>query len=233
MPRRKPHVIVNSIIFRVVRIIRAMGFQRAVLRVLLQMSWVFWRLAYEISSTIFGAAFETATRGITADLLQSTIPPGGTVLDLGCGAGRLSRMAAPFSATVVGVDMSADNIQRAHTQGVPPNVEYRCADGREVLANHHYDVVMMVHVLEHIDEPDALLRMMREHTAAIIVEVPNFESDALNSMRLTLGLPYYSDADHVREYTPAILQSQLERSGFKIVEQQVRGASIVAVATAA
>ncbi|HEX8173186.1 MAG TPA: methyltransferase domain-containing protein [Thermoanaerobaculia bacterium] len=229
MPRRKPRSIASSLVFRGVNALRAIGFEPLLLRVLLKGAWLFWRLAYEISSVRFGDAFETATRGVTADLLRRTIPPGATVLDLGCGNGRLSRMAAPLSARVIGVDMSPSNIARAHALGVPANVEYVAGNGFELAAQRHYDVVLLVHVLEHLDRPDEVLSLLRDHSSALVVEVPNFEADPLNSVRATVGSPFYADADHVREYTPRVLREQLERNGFRVVEEEIRGASIIAV----
>ena len=139
-------------------------------------------------------------------------------------------MAAPFSAHVYGVDRSAANIEAAKRAGVPANVEYILGDGGDVLAARDYDVVLLVHVLEHIDDGDALLRTMRDRAARIVVEVPNFEADPLNAVRFAARLPFYCDADHVREYTPAILRAQLERNGLRIVEEEIRGASIVIAA---
>ncbi len=232
MPRRKPRSLSSSVVFRAAAIVRKTGLEPLLLRCMLKMAWLGWRIAYEISSIRLGAEFETATRGITDDLLRRTVPPNGTVLDLGCGAGRLSRMAAPYSGTVYGVDTLASNIERARSLGVPPNVQYVCADGREVLAQRVYDVVLLVHVLEHIDAPDELLRSLRERAKILIVEVPNFEADPLNSVRVALGSPFFADADHVREYTPQILRAQLERNGLRVTELFVTGASIVAVAAA-
>jgi SAM-dependent methyltransferase len=230
MPRRKPRSAVSSIVFRTTRLTRAVGLELRALRFLLKASWLFSRLAYEICSSRIGPEFETTTRGVTAELLERHIPAGATVLDLGCGGGRLTRMAAPFSGRVTGVDLSAANIARAVRDEVPSNVEYQRGDAIAFAAGRHHDVVLLVHVLEHIDDADALLRTLSEQASLIIVEVPNFEADALNSVRLSVGLPFFSDADHVREYTAPILRDQLERNGLTVVEEQIRGASIIAVA---
>src|SRR3954453_8029695 len=204
MPRRKRRSVAISLLYRLTRLARAIGLEAAAHRFFLFGAWVFWRLAYEFSAARIGPDFENAARGITAEFLRRHVPPGGVVLDFGCGGGRLSRLAASFSAHVYGVDQSAANIEAAKRAGVPANVEYTLGDGRDVLAARHYDVVLLVHVLEHIDDGDALLRTMRDRAARIVVEVPNFEADPLNAVRFAARLPFYCDADHVREYTPAI-----------------------------
>jgi trans-aconitate methyltransferase len=131
---------------------------------------------------------------------------------------------------VTGIDMYPRLIAEAKEHGVPANAEYRCGDAIAYAAERHHDVVLLVHVLEHVDDPDALLRMLREHATLVIVEVPNFESDPLNSVRLSLGSPYFADADHVREYTAPVLREQLLRNGLHVVEEAVRGASLIVVA---
>jgi SAM-dependent methyltransferase len=229
MPRRKPRSIAVSLSYRLTRLARAIGLETAALRFLLFGSWIFWRLAYEISASRIGPEFENATRGVSVELLRRHIPPGALVLDFGCGAGRLTRMAAPLSGRVYGADRSEANVEAARRAGVPENVEYVCADAREVLAVREYDVVLAVHVIEHIDDVDALLQTMARQAKQIIIEVPNFEAEPLSSVRLALGTPFYFDADHVREYTPAILREQLARNGLRVVELEVRGATIVAV----
>ena len=231
MPRRKPRSAAISLAFRLTRLLRAIGLERFALRVLLKASWVCTRLAYEISSERIGPVFETSTRGVTEELLARTIAPGSVVLDLGCGGGRLTRMAARLGGEIVAVDLSPANIERARAYGIPPNVEYICGDARDVLLRRHFDVVLLVHVLEHIENADAFLQLLRTQASKTIIEVPNFEADALNSVRVAMGAPFYTDADHMREYTPAILRGQLERNGWRVVEQEIRGASIVAVAS--
>ena len=215
---------------RLARLARLVGLELPALRFFLRGSWLFWRLAYEISSERIGPVFETSTRGIDEELLRRHVPPGGTILDFGCGGGRLTRMAASVAGRVVGVDQSAENIARAKSYGVPPNVEYHCGDAGALLKQQRYDAVLLVHVLEHIGDPDALLSALRDQAAVIVVEVPNFEADALNSVRLALGSPYYSDADHVREFTSKTLREQLERNGLRVLTQETRGASLIAVA---
>jgi SAM-dependent methyltransferase len=233
MPRRKRRSIAVSLLYRLTRAARAAGFEAPALRFFLFGSWIFWRLAYEISSARFGPAFENGARGISAELLRRHVPPGGVVLDFGCGGGRLVRLVAPFSARVYGVDRSEANIEAARRAGVPANAEYVCGDGLNVLAAREYDAVLLVHVLEHIDGSDALLGVLRGRARRVIIEVPNFAADPLNVVRIAAGAPFYSDADHVREYTPEILRTQLERNGLSIVAEEVRGASIIVVAARA
>lgn len=115
------------------------------------------------------------------------------------------------------------------------NVTYILGDARHnlplVLGDRTFDVALLVHVLEHIDDPDLLLKRIREVASTLIVEVPDFEADALNLVRYELGLPCYTDADHVREYSPDILRYQMERSGWVPTLQQRKKESVIMVAS--
>jgi hypothetical protein len=100
----------------------------------------------------------------------------------------------------------------------------------EQLPGLRFDLVLLFHVLEHIDDVDALLRDLTLVAARVLVEVPDFDSDPLNYARLRLGRSFYSDSDHVREYTAPLLERQLSRAGWKVTRLEVRRGSIVAAA---
>jgi SAM-dependent methyltransferase len=53
----------------------------------------------------------------------------GRVIDIGCGAGRLTKYMAADFATVVGVDVSDDMLEVARSHIPEPNVELRMGDG--------------------------------------------------------------------------------------------------------
>jgi hypothetical protein len=91
-------------------------------------------------------------------------------------------------------------------------------------------VALLSNVLEHVDDPDLLLRQVRRLAHTVIVQVPDFEADMVNRLRLKLGRPFYSDGDHVREYTVTMLRAHLERNGWTPRRIQQRGASIAAAA---
>jgi SAM-dependent methyltransferase len=230
MPRRKPRSLVISLAYRFMRIARALFGAKSVLRFFLNTAWLAWRFAFELSSDVFGSAFQTDARGVSDELLGEFIPPGATVLDAGCGPGRWTRIAARHAAHVTGVDASPVVIEQARRDTAESNVEYVVGDVRDVIARRHFDVALLVHVLEHIDDPDAFLRMMSAAVGVLVIEVPNFEADALNPVRHSLGCRYYTDADHVREYTPSILREQLLRNDLELVRETQNRGSIIAVA---
>jgi ubiquinone/menaquinone biosynthesis C-methylase UbiE len=94
---------------------------------------------------------------VEAYLHELTFPPGGAVLDVGCGTGFVARIVARRSPTVrvVGVDPSPVFIARARELAVSaPNLEFREGDGRAMpFAGGEFDVVIFHTTLSHLPEP--------------------------------------------------------------------------------
>ena len=85
---------------------------------------------------------------------------GMTVLDIGCGIGRWSRMAATTAASVTGVDLSPTMIEEARRRAVEDRVAERCrfivGDAASFHLDQTFDRVIAVTVLQHILAPRRL-----------------------------------------------------------------------------
>ncbi len=89
--------------------------------------------------------------------------PGKTVVDVGCGGGLLSEAMARRGATVTGIDLSADAlaIARLHLlESAPLRIDYRetTAEDLAVQSPHAFDVVTCMELLEHVPDPQLLVR---------------------------------------------------------------------------
>jgi trans-aconitate methyltransferase len=135
----------------------------------------------------------------------------------------------------VGIDQSEINIRAANLRSTETNVEYIVGDFMEARNQNRFDrpfdLAILLHVVEHVEDVDQLLQSIAQISSTLIIEVPDFDSDPLNMVRRALGCPYYTDGDHVREYTRPMLQSELERNGWTILHEEQRHGAILAVAT--
>jgi 2-polyprenyl-3-methyl-5-hydroxy-6-metoxy-1,4-benzoquinol methylase len=90
------------------------------------------------------------------------IPPASRVLDIACGPGVLCRKIKMHlsDASVTGVDFSSYTIARSTERDRDLGVQYRCLDIRTSLCSlqREFDVVIMCEVIEHLDNPAAVIR---------------------------------------------------------------------------
>ena len=95
------------------------------------------------------------------DAIIRLIGDGSRVLDIACGAGLLCRKikASLPTARVLGVDFAEYTLQRNRERDQALAIEYRCVDIRNGLRSlpGPFDVVLMCEVLEHLENPEAVV----------------------------------------------------------------------------
>lgn len=112
-----------------------------------------------------------------ADVLKSSLPPNGRILDVGCGNGVISRHLGRLGYNVLGVDVSDKTIEMARAIDPMPNVTFLKKSAEELVASgEKYDAVICSEVLEHLNDPGALLQVLSASLAPngrLIITVPN------------------------------------------------------------
>jgi SAM-dependent methyltransferase len=90
------------------------------------------------------------------------IPAGiGSLVDVGCGSGRLTRVAARRARRALGVDLSRRMIESARSR-TPPDaaIDYRVSDVMtEELPEAPFDVVLAVNMVHHAPLADVVTRL--------------------------------------------------------------------------
>jgi len=96
------------------------------------------------------------------ELIDSVIAPGATVLELGCGAGRITRGLVALGHAVTAVDNSPEMLAEVRAG------ETVLADIRELDLGRTFDCVLLMSNLVNAGEDDrgAFLRTCRRHVAA-------------------------------------------------------------------
>ncbi len=112
-----------------------------------------------------GCAVEVYTRlpaGDEPDVVASAVPAGARLLELGCGAGRVTHPLLERGFTVTAVDESPEMLERVRgARTVRSSIETLELDER-------FDAVLLSSFLVHAGDPrvrDALLRTCRRHVA--------------------------------------------------------------------
>jgi 2-polyprenyl-3-methyl-5-hydroxy-6-metoxy-1,4-benzoquinol methylase len=161
------------------------------------------------------------SQDLAARLRQTwQMKPGGCLLDVGCSTGALLEAATRQGYESSGVEPWAAVAAHAAHQG------YRVTTStlREAqFPKASYDVVTLIHVLEHLEEPLEELREIRRilrHDGILVVEVPNIES---LGYRLTGRRWRNFIADHLMHFSPASLRQMLGRCGFEVIRERKVG----------
>ncbi|KUN00867.1 SAM-dependent methyltransferase [Streptomyces yokosukanensis] len=104
------------------------------------------------------------TRAAWADRLRSWLPGSpADVLDLGCGTGSLSLLAAEQGHRVTGVDSSPAMVDRARAKLAGRDAAVLCGQAAEPpVGERRFDVVLVRHVLWTLPDPGRVLRHWRD-----------------------------------------------------------------------
>jgi ubiquinone/menaquinone biosynthesis C-methylase UbiE len=157
--------------------------------------------------------------------LLSVLRPGDRVLDLGCGEGTFSGLAAEGGArSVIGADIAEaalDRARRAH-----PELRFRRVDPDRPLpfADSGFDLVWTSEVIEHVADTAVWLSEIRRVLAPegrVAITTPDH-----GRLRLLVGgVERYSQplGDHLHLYTRRSLHQLLSEFGFGQVVARAEG----------
>lgn len=208
--RHKPRHLLASLAYKLNRLLPTAW----ALDLWLDLEWISWRLAHE-NAIRSGYLSDTGN-----PFLLNGLRAGDRVLDLGCGNGRIAGQVAQVAAEVVGIDHDLASIEQARRSH--PGVTFVSDDAEQYLRTtaDPFDVIIMSHILEHLDDPVSVLGLSRR-VDRVYVEVPDFEASHLNQVRLLRNRSLlYSDNDHVAEFDRAELEALFADNGLSIVASE-------------
>lgn len=151
------------------------------------------------------------------------------VLDIGCGNGYIAKKLVAHGCEVVGVD----NWPNPECRDAMAEF-HRCDlnDGldaiKDKLPPSSFERVLLLDVLEHLHDPDRVLRQAAEYLdrgGRLVVSLPNVANITIR-LGLLFGQWNYTDRGildrtHVRFFTRKSARQLLERNGYRVVETKV------------
>ena len=157
---------------------------------------------------------------------SNAVPPGARVLDIGCGPGQFAELLQAKGATVDGADQFAPSNPSAFGRF------FLWREGESLEADlHDYDVVLMLDIIEHLNNPEAFLDQLRRNARSTDRRPSSWSPRAMWSslivrLQALLGNFNYGkrgilDLTHTRLYTFKTIRRLFEDCGFII--EEIRG----------
>lgn len=155
---------------------------------------------------------------------------GRLVLDVGCGGGILSEAMARRGANVTGIDLSEAALEagRRHAEEAGVALEYRWISVEQMAeeAPQRFDVVTCLEMLEHVPDPEAVVRACQRlvkpggHLVlSTINRNPKAYTLAILGAEYVLNLVPRGTHDYARFIRPSELARWCRDAGLKVCEQ--------------
>ena len=199
-PRRKERSVITSIVYRISKILPLN--RRLKFALFSDLAWIFRRIAFETGNTLYFPK-EYHILGAKFAFIKRQIDSENVVLDLGCARGDITEYLASISKFAVGIDHNALLIAEAMQRHCRGNLKYFCGDAIDYVSNSEtaFDILILSHILEHLDEPVQFLKNYLGRFEKIFIEVPDNDQDEHSHLRVACGLkPLFNDADHIWEF---------------------------------
>jgi SAM-dependent methyltransferase len=135
------------------------------------------------------------------------------VLDFGCGNGEFLAICHQFGFEAVGVDRSTARRDKAGVDVLASIDE---------LGERTFHVITLFEVLEHLDNPSGILKMLRGHLAPggiLILETP--DCSGVRSIQSMRDYECIHPLQHINGFTPETLRGFAERLGFESIAKPV------------
>ena len=153
-----------------------------------------------------------------------------TVLEIGCGTGTTALSLAPAVARLVGTDISGEMIAIAREKAVAQsrgNAEFEVAPADRALgAGGAFDAVLAFNVLHLIADRSAVLRQAVRalKPGGLFISKTPCLSEMNPLLRLAVPVArLLGKAPHVAFFSGLVLEREIERAGFEIIERARHG----------
>jgi 2-polyprenyl-3-methyl-5-hydroxy-6-metoxy-1,4-benzoquinol methylase len=175
-------------------------------------------------SVLTGYTLKRSSTGSHMQIIEA-VAPRARVLDLGCSQGLLAGPLRAKGVRVTGVDvLPPDRVGKDLEAYYQQDLE----EPLELPEGRIFDAVVISDVLEHVREPQRLLRAARQHLkpdGRLFVSTGNvalwFYRASLLVGRFEYGPRGILDATHVHLYTRASFRREIEDAGFRVLRERV------------
>lgn len=139
--------------------------------------------------------------------------PGGAALDVGCAVGAMVKILKRRGWNAIGVEPSVPLSELARSEHI--EVQTGFLEDLEYDSGA-FDLVTLMHVLEHVPHPSALVHEIARITSPgghLLLSLPI----AGTLRHYVQGAAYFDQPDHVSFFTPANIYRLLDAAGFDVI----------------
>jgi len=162
-------------------------------------------------------------------MIKSFIPfiKGNDVLELGCYKGAFTKRLQDLFSDITCIEASKEAIDEVRCN-MDDNINFIHSTFEDVTLDRKYNNIIMTHVLEHLDEPVAILKKIKEEwlhdNGNFFLVCPNANAPS-RQIAVNMGLIEHNSAvtegekkhGHRITYTFDTLERDVKQAGFKVV----------------
>jgi 2-polyprenyl-3-methyl-5-hydroxy-6-metoxy-1,4-benzoquinol methylase len=158
-------------------------------------------------------AVQAARARFTLDFIDKSLESATRILDIGCSTGiLLQQYKARYQAQVYGIEPGNIYRQYAHSLGLDV---YASLDELQQAGLLRFNLVSMMHVLEHLPDPVAYLRDLRTQfllpDSWLLLEVPNlYAHDCF-------------EVAHLISFSSHTLSQVVQKAGYRVIQLRAQG----------
>jgi SAM-dependent methyltransferase len=164
--------------------------------------------------SLFGGVHPKNVFNFRYEFFAENVNSNDVVLDVACGSGIILKRIASLIAKGYGLDRDVKSLDLTEVAGLPANIQLISGD---IFSTNYislqnetgYSVVFLSHILEHLENVPAFLRMVLAEK--LLICVPSQEN-WLSALKKSLGLDIRTDGTHFREYTREMLRDELNQA---------------------
>jgi SAM-dependent methyltransferase len=179
-------------------------------------------IAFQSEGIVIDETGRSGSFELIESALKARVKPGGTVLDVGCGAGPFMLALRAKGWLPVGIDVNPRSIEIAQSRGL----DARVGTLEDVKPNGSFDAAVLMNALEYFPRPlEALERVAELLTdqGIVVIETPNA---LYHRKQAALGRVFHVGAKRLMTvepmrgrrlvaFGPSSISSALERAGFE------------------
>ncbi len=222
LSRKKTRNLLLTIIYRIQKLLPLS--HKAKFKLYLNLEWIFDRLSHEASFKNYSSD-NHPVRTFSKEFILPNISKNDIILDLGCHEGDMSFIISEQAKEVIGIDYNKNAIEIAKQKYKKNNLTFIHGEALEFLKTNKkkFDILILSHILEHLDNPKGFLMSFKDYFHYIYIELPDFERHYLNHYRKDLELKLiYSDDDHITEFDRNELNALLIECNIEVIKEEYK-----------